>query len=190
MPKITTTTVLAGVAGAAAVTLAGFGANAALAESTPSPSISSSATAGEQPGSQGHGGPGGMGHGRGAMKGADASQLATALGLSEDKVSAAIEKVREANKPTERPAAGTQPSESEREARRTAYISALAKELGVSTDKVTAAMETVRAEHDKERTAQLTSRLDEAVKAGKLTAADKASVLKAFEAGVLGGGPR
>lgn len=34
------------------------------------------------------------------------------------------------------------------------------------------------------------SELDAAVKAGTLSAADKASVLKAFDAGVLGGGPR
>ena len=124
------------------------------------------------------------------MRGADASALAEALGLDEAKVTAAIEKVREATKPTEKPAEGTKPSDTDRQARRAAYIAALAKELGVSADKLTAALDSVRADHEAERRTQMSSRLDEAVTAGKLTAADKASVLKAFDAGVLGGGPR
>jgi hypothetical protein len=98
--------------------------------------------------------------------------------------------VREANRPTERPAEGTKPSEADREARETAYVTALAKELGVTQAKLTAALETVRSAHEAEHRTQLGERIDEAVAAGKLTAADKASVLKAFDAGVLGGGPR
>ena len=82
------------------------------------------------------------------------------------------------------------PSETDREARQTAYVTALAKELGVTQAKLTAALETVRGAHEAEHRTQLAQRIDEAVTAGKLTAADKASVLKAFDAGVLGGGPR
>ncbi|CAN7169371.1 hypothetical protein [Knoellia sp. LjRoot47] len=192
MPRITRTSALAGVAGAAAVTLAGFGANAALAESTPTPSPSSS-TSTEQPGSSVPGAPGdrgGRGHGPGGMRGADGAALAKALGLDEAKVEAAITKVREANRPTDKPTEGTPPSEADRQARQTAYVTALAKELGVTEAKLTAALATVRTAHEAEHRTQLSERIDEAVDAGKLTAADKASVLKAFDAGVLGGGPR
>lgn len=193
MPKFTTSTALAGVAGAAAVTLAGFGANAALAESSPTPSASSTAQPGEAtpPGPAGEGpGRGGPGHGPRGMQGEEAKVLADALGLDQAKVQTAIEKVREANKPTEKPTAGTKPTDAEREAKRTAYVIALAKELGVSADDITDALEKVRGAHQAERKSDLTEKLDAAMKAGTLTQADKASVLKALDAGVLGGGPR
>lgn len=192
MPKITTTTVLAGVAGAAAVTLAGFGANAALAESTPTPTPSSS-TSTQQPGTTTPDAPGapgdrgGRGHGPGGMKGDDAAALATALGLDEAKVEAAITKVREANRPAERPAEGTAPSDADREARRTAYITALAKELGVSESTVSSALDKLQSDREAEHRTAMSQRLDTAVADGTLTASDKASVLKAFDAGVLGG---
>ncbi len=57
-----------------------------------------------------------------------------------------------------------------------------------------AALEKVRgeavAEVRTEARARLVERLDDAVAEGDLTAADKASVLKAFAAGVIGTGPR
>ena len=65
----------------------------------------------------------------------------------------------------------------------------LAKELGIDEAKVTAALEKVKAAHEAEHKTELTARLDAAVTAGDLTASDKASVLKAFDAGVLQGGP-
>ena len=194
MPRITKTAALAGVAGAAAIATVGLGASQALADTTPTPSASSTTQSGEAPSIDapaGRGERGGPWHGKGGMKGADASALATALGIDEAKVKAAIEKVREANKPSEKPAEGMKPTEAEREARQTAYIAELAKELGVTTDKVTAAIDKVRAAHEAERQTALSDKLDAAVKAGTLTEADKASVLKAVEAGVLGGpGPR
>lgn len=88
--------------------------------------------------------------------------------------------------------------------RREELAAALATELGVDKDKVAAALEKIhadrRAEHQDrtppakadpaERLENLKTRLDAAVKEGKLTAAESAAVLKAAEAGVLpAGGP-
>ncbi|WP_246002152.1 hypothetical protein [Allorhizocola rhizosphaerae] len=74
---------------------------------------------------------------------------------------------------------------------------ALAKELGVEESKVTAALDKVREEQKKneqgerptpaDRTAALKERLATAVSEGKLTQAEADAVIKAYEAGVLGG---
>ncbi|TXL57277.1 hypothetical protein [Aeromicrobium terrae] len=74
----------------------------------------------------------------------------------------------------------------------------LAKELGVSESKVKDALDAVRDQHRpgrvdrdevrKEVRADLVKPLDKAVEDGTLTKADKASVLKAFNAKILGGG--
>ena len=73
-------------------------------------------------------------------------------------------------------------------------VADLAEALDLSEEKVAAALEDLRAAHEAEERTALSERLDAAVEAGDLTAADKASVLKAFDAGVLGGpgghGPR
>lgn len=194
MTRITKTTALAGMAGAAAIVTLGVGANAALAETTPSPtSTGASATADSDtdtsaPGAMGEGRGGHGPGGKGGMRGADASALAEQLGLDEAKVEAAIATVREANRPTEKPAEGARPTEAEREARRAAYVTALAKELGVTEDELTEALTEVRDDHLAEHRTRLGERLDTAVDDGTLTDADKAAVLKAFDAGVLGGG--
>ena len=112
------------------------------------------------------------------------------LGVDEAKVTTAVTAAREATRP-EAPAAGesrTAPTEAERAARDTAFAAALAKELGVDQAEVTGLAD-VRAAHQAERRTELSTQLDAAVTAGTLTAADKASVLKAFDAGVLKGGP-
>ena len=96
--------------------------------------------------------------------------------------------VREANRPTEKPAEGTRPTEAERGTLRAAYVTALAKELGVTEARLTAALADVRSEHEGEHRTRLGERLDTAVDSGTLTASDRAAVLKAFDAGVLGGG--
>ena len=88
-------------------------------------------------------------------------------------------------------------SAADREARRTArqdaFAEALADELGVDKEKVKAALEKVRtAEHEKlkaDRLAALKTRLDEAVKAGKLTQAEADAIYKAAENNALGEGP-
>lgn len=79
---------------------------------------------------------------------------------------------------------------------------ALAKELGIDQAKVSAALEKVqsqlrpdgkaaktrdRGSDNADRTKQLKERLAAAVKAGKLTQAEADAIIKATEAGVLGG---
>jgi hypothetical protein len=192
MPTVTRSMKIAAAGGVAAVA-AGIGASAAMADtSTPTPSGTATAapsqpgggTARGPGGDAGAGGPGGHHDGPG---GADAAALATKLALPEAKVSAALEKVREAEKPVTPPAQGTRPTDAERQAREKARTVALAKELAVSEAKVQAALDAVRADREAGRKGELSSRLDAAVQAGTLSAADKASVLKAFDAGVLGG---
>jgi hypothetical protein len=84
--------------------------------------------------------------------------------------------------------------EAARAQRQDELAAALATELGIDKAKVAAALEKVRsAQQDKakgERTAQLKTRLDEAVKAGTLTQAQANAILKAAEAGVLPQGGR
>ena len=131
------------------------------------------------------GGPGG-GPGGGDL----AADLADELGLSESKVSDALDAVRDELPAPERPAAGerpTPPTEAERTAHEAAFAKALAGELDLTTAKVSDALAAIHAEHEAAHRSDLASRLDDAVEAGDLTSADKASVLKAFDAGVLGG---
>lgn len=177
---------------AAAVTVAGVGiaiggVGLASADDTSTDQESTSASGSATPGeARGHGqGPGGRG---GA--GLPVAELAEALGLDEADVTAALEAIRDESKP-EAPAEGearTQPSEADREARQAEMVSALAEELGVSEQEITDALDSVQSENQSEARTGLSDRLDEAVTDGTLTESDKESVLKAFDAGVLGGG--
>lgn len=180
---------VAGGITAIGLTLGGVAmANAADSDTTTnSTSTSTTAAPADREGGFGHrGGPGGPG-------GAEmAQELATKLGIDEEKVADALDAVREDLPKPEKPAAGekpTAPTEAERAERQAAFAKALAKELDVSTAKVTSALEAIHAAHEAEHRDALATRLDTAVKAGELTTTDKASVLKAFDAGVLGGGP-
>ncbi|MBM7515570.1 hypothetical protein [Nocardioides nitrophenolicus] len=169
---------------AAGAVAGGVTATALAATADDTTGTSGSAVAPDRPG--GHGGPGGHG------PGLDSAALAKALGVSEDEVKDAFDAVRDQLKPddADRPAAGTAPTpptEAERAEREAALAKALAEKLGVSEAKVTAALDEVRAAGAAERRQDLSDRLDEAVAAGTLSADDKASVLKAYDAGVLGG---
>lgn len=186
MPTVSKSLKIAAAGGVAAVA-AGIGASAAMADST-TPTPSGTATSAPSQAGTGRGGPGGPGGHRGGPGGLDAAALAKELGLTEATVSAALEKVRAAQKPSTPPAQGTTPTDAERQAREKARVTALAKELGVTEAKVQAALDAIRADREASRRTELTTRLDAAVTAGTLSAADKASVLKAFDAGVLGGG--
>lgn len=81
--------------------------------------------------------------------------------------------------------------QAERAKRQDELAGALATELGIDKAKVAAALEKVQtAEEAKakaDRSAALKTRLDAAVKAGKLTQEQADAILKASEAGVLGG---
>lgn len=181
-----TTLVRTGIAGA----VAGLGLTAggvAMATADDQAPGTTSSTA--RP--DGHGGPRGD-------RGEDSTALAEALGLDEAVVAKAVKKVRDAQRPA-KPADGTRPTpptEAERATRQAAFITALAKELEVDEAKVKAAVEALakkadaaREERRTQSRADLVTRLDAAVQAGTLTAADKASVLKAFDAKIIGDGP-
>jgi hypothetical protein len=166
------TTVAAGVA-AAGLTVGGIGL-ASAADDTPS-SSESGTTADHRPGP---GGPGMF----------DSAELAEALGVSEDELEAALEAVRDERAPSDGDRT-TPPSDEDRDEMRSRFAAALAEELGLTEEEVTAALDELHEDREADARSALSDRLDEAVEAGDLTAADKESVLKAFDAGVLGGGP-
>ena len=177
--------VAAGVA-AAGLAVGGIGIASATDGEQDASAVSSAANApqdGERPGPGGPGGRGGPG-----LPGGE--ELASALGVSTEELRAAFEAVREETDPPSQEDRSTPPSEADREQRQQELAQALAGELdGVSAEEVSAAMQEVRADHEAEDRGRLSDRLDEAVEAGDLTESDKASVLKAYDAGVLGGGP-
>lgn len=182
---ITRTALAGGVAG---LGLAVGGITVALAADDPGAASSSSSpcTAGERPD---RGGPGLHGPLAG---GETAARLADELGVSEAKVTSALETVRGDLAPD--PADRTEgerpepPTGVEREAQQGALAAALAKELGVEASAVEDAFAGLRAHHEASERTDLADRLDAAVTAGDLTTADQAPVLKAFDADVLGGG--
>lgn len=185
------------LAGGTAILGAGIGAaTLANAEPTPSPTApSSSSSASTAP--DGHGADRGQDHGPGAKDSTLAKSLAEKLGLEEDAVSEALQAAREANRP-EKPDDGEktdQPDPAERPdpaEQRAALAKTLAEKLGVDEAKVTTALTEIDEARQAERTAELKSRLDQAVSDGTLTQAEADAVIKAAEAGVIqtGGGPR
>lgn len=136
-------------------------------------------------GDRGHG----RGHGPGGGHGVGGPELAEALGVSETELQSALESVREQLEPSQADRS-TPPADGELEERRDQMIDALAEELDLSAAEVTAAFAELQQERADERRTALGDRLDEAVTAGDLTTEDRASVLKAFDAGVLGGPER
>ena len=101
------------------------------------------------------------------------------LGVSEDKLKEAMDSLRSEGSGEQK---GERPDKS-------AMDQKLATALGVDVSKVEQAMSEMRSEREAEHRTELSSRLDEAVSKGTLSSSDKDSVLKAFDAGVLGGGP-
>ncbi|MEI5675590.1 MULTISPECIES: hypothetical protein [unclassified Nocardioides] len=172
-----------GAAGAVAgLGLAVGGVALASAETTTAPSGTSS--------SAHPGGPRGD-------RGQDAEVLASELGLEESVVEEALTAVRDELRPeksSDTDTRPTPPTEEERAERQAALVTALAARLDVSEAEVEAAYAVVEEKREAERTerqaasrADLVTRLDEAVTAGTLTEADKASVLKAYDADLLAG---
>lgn len=172
------TAVAAGVAGAGLAV-----GGVALASADDGATTVSTRAEAPDHGGRGPGGPGGPGgH-------VDAASLADALGVSEEDLTAALEAVHEELRPSDDADRSGPPSEAEREERAAALAAALAAELDLDEAEVTAALEQVREDRSAERRDALVERLDEAVDDGDLTAEDKESVLKAYDAGVLGGHP-
>ncbi|MFX4271175.1 hypothetical protein ACQBAR_11245 [Propionibacteriaceae bacterium Y1685] len=178
------------LAGGTALLGAGIGAaTLANAEPTPSPTApSTSSSASTAPDGRGvdrdH-------HGPGAKDSTLAKSLAEKLGLEEDVVSEALQAAREANRP-EKPADGEKAERPDPAEQRAALAKTLAEKLGVDEAKVTTALTEIDEARQAERTAELKSRLDQAVSDGTLTRAEADAVLKAAEAGLIqaGGGPR
>ena len=172
--------VRSGVAGAIAATglVVGGIAVASADDQAPAEQGTSQDQAEKSP-RDGRGGPGARG------PAADAAALADALGVSEADLTAAMDAIRES---------GDDATDGERpdpQQRQSDMAAALAEELGLSEDEVTAAQEKVRESAAADRRTELSDRLDTAVGDGDLTDGDAASVLKAYDAGVLGGpGPR
>ena len=176
--------VAAGIAGAG-LAVGGLGIAAAAedgAESDSStPAASSTAdTSSPERGNRDHG------RGPGGGRGLGGPELAEALGVSETQLQSALESIREQHESSQTEESAP-PADGEREERRDQMIDALADELDLSAAEVTAAFDEVQEARADERRTGLGDRLDEAVTAGDLTAQDRASVLKAFDAGVLGG---
>jgi hypothetical protein len=124
------------------------------------------------------------------MLGPHGADLAEELGVSDAQLQAAMAAVHDELKPPTRPADGERPmrpTSQEIADHQSQLASALAKELGLSEPRVAAALEKVHAQARADHRDELTSRLDAAIKSGDLTPADRASVLKAFDADVLGG---
>jgi hypothetical protein len=174
-----------GIAGAVAgLGLTAGGIAMASAESkTADATISSSAHPGGPRGDRGH----------------IAEILAEELGLEEEVVQDALTAVRDELRPDrsdkDEGAVPEQPTDEERAERQAAFAAALAEELDVSEAKVAAALDALHQEVEAEREERradgrerLVERLDAAIEDGTLTAADKASVLKAFDAELIGDG--
>ncbi|MEP6856563.1 MAG: hypothetical protein ABJA33_13890, partial [Pedococcus sp.] len=171
MSPVRTSVKIAGAAGVAALA-AGIGASQALADTTtptPSGTTRSAPVQDDASGPAGGGGRGGPGHGHGHGHGrgrADAAALAKELGVTQAKVQAALDTVREATKSDRtatRPAEGakpTPPTAAERSVREKARAASLAKELGLSESKVQAAFDALEADRGAARKTELSGRLD------------------------------
>lgn len=150
---------------------------AAEDQTKPNPSATSQPTGapqGQHP--QDRGGKGG------GIRGIDTAALAQKLGVDEAKLKTALETLRSALKPTD---TSTKP---DRSAMETKFAEALAKELGIDVSKVTSALQELRTAQQTTQKADFKSRLDQAVKDGKLTQAEADAVQKAADAGVIGTG--
>ncbi len=174
-----------GIAGAG-LAVGGLGIASAAEDGAPSESSTPAASSATDTGAAERGGRD-RGHGPGRGHGPDGPELAEALGVSETELQSALASVREQLEPSQTDRS-TPPADGEREERRDQMIEALAEELGLPAAEVTSAFEELQQGLADERRTVLGDRLDEAVSDGDLTAEDRASVLKAFDAGVLGGG--
>lgn len=199
------TGIAASVAGAG-LAVAGISLASAADESASPDSGATSSESTERTPRGDHGRFGGPGRPRGGAMGpmGGSTELAEALGVSEEELREALESIREELAPAgpdagtepeagEKPGSGDErpspPSEADRAERQGRLVTALAEALDLSEDDVTAALEQVRSDQTAQQRESLAERLDQAVTDGDLTEADKASVLKAYDAGVLGGGP-
>ncbi|WP_051215596.1 hypothetical protein [Granulicoccus phenolivorans] len=164
---------LATGAGITAAALGGAGLAFAAPTATPtdSPSASTSASPTDTSTDRGH------------RQGMDTATLAQKLGVDEAKLKTALQEIRQANAQQNKDGS----NRPDPTARKAELAKQLAEKLGIDEAKVTAALDEVQQAAQTQHRDQLKSRLDQSVTDGKLTQADADSVLKAFDAGVLGG---
>ena len=145
---------------------------------TPTPTTTQSAAPADRPEGRG-------GHG-GGLRGTSASELATKLGVTEAKVTEALQAIRDERKATDK----SDTARPDAAARDAALAKSLAEKLGLEEAKVATALAELRTANDADHKAAFQTKLDEAVKAGTLTQAEADAVLKAAEKGVIGFGGR
>ncbi len=152
--------------------------SAALVADTASPGSGSSASGHHRPAYPGRFGP------------KFAQDLAAQLGVSTDKVTAALKQIREQNA-TNHSATGNGGPKSVDAGQRAQRIdqlsSQLAGKLGLDTAKVKNAVTTVLAKEKADRQAALKARLEQAVKSGKISQSDADAYLRVVTSGVLEG---
>lgn len=193
-------------AGAAALVMGG-GLGAAVlanaADPTPSPTAAPSAGSTATPGTgQGQAGQGQPGKGgkdmggerRGAgvvMRDEVAQAVADKLGIDKTTLTDAAKAVADELR-AQHQAAGQTGTKPDRDAMRDEALTALANKLGVDKAKLVAAVDEAeaaqQAAHLAEGRADFKTRIDQAVADGKITQADADSILKGYDAGLLGGG--
>ncbi|WP_329086847.1 hypothetical protein [Streptosporangium sp. NBC_01469] len=178
------------IAGVGTALAGGLAVPVAAWATSPTPAPSSSATPGTASDGTEHGPRGGRGgrdgrDGHGEM----AAKLAEILGLDKDKVTTALEEVREEGRPGRllKTPGQAAPQDEARKAALGKQAEALAAKLGLTTDKVAAALETLHRQLGAKAEAALAERLKTAVTGGTLTQAESDAVLKAYRAGLLPG---
>ncbi|WP_152362498.1 hypothetical protein [Microlunatus speluncae] len=191
MARTKTTVAAAVVGGALALGAITVGATVAAADPTQTPSATPSAgtpSAGTPSGAPDAPRPEGREHRHGGPGLLSAAKLAEKLGLPEDRVSEALQAVKdELRADREKKNQDERPSRTEAQ---TELARLLAEKLGIEQSAVEKAFSELRAEGQAEALTSLKERLAEAVQAGTLTQAEADAVVKAAEAGVIPTGPR
>jgi len=172
-----------GVGGTLVVLATTFGAAALASAQPPTPTPSRTATQVGWGG--GRGGMAGMRNGTGYGATANAADLAAKLAVSQDAVSAALAKYHTAN-PTQVRRAGLTVEQQAAEHEKLATF--LANELKVDRATVLQALTTRQETRQADRTAQLETSLDAAVKDGRITRAQADAILAAHASGAVRGG--
>lgn len=177
------TKIALGVGGTLVVLATMFGGAALASAETPAPSPAP--TTAQDGWGGGRGGMAGMRNGTGYGATANASDLAGKLGVSQDAVSAALAKYRAAN-PTQGRGAGLTVEQHAAEHEKLAAF--LAGELKVDRATVLQVLNTRQETRQADRTAQLKTSLDAAVKDGRITQAQADAILAAHASGAMRGG--
>lgn len=104
-----------------------------------------------------------------------AKDLAAQLGLPQQKVTTAIQQVRTELRSAQKDGSAT----------RDQFVTKLATKLGLDPTKVRNAVQAVRTTQQADRQTRLKTRLDQAVKAGKISQSDADAYLRVVQSGAL-----